>query len=245
MKILTLFVLAWILFQTAAAFSAELKAAHIEEQAQEADVDKIKEKYWARGQESELGVVQNRTYSKARKFNAGLIGGTVFSDPFLSTKILGGSLGYHFNETLGVQALAWKAYVSPSTALQTFEEFRGATANTNPPQWYAGTEATASIIYGKLSLAGLSIIYYDLHGIVGAGITQTESGRYATPHVGIGQRFFLSRLASLRIDYRLMGYRETIVEKEIPTKLGEPVGSRNNWSNTISIGVDFHIGFWP
>ncbi|MEK7692085.1 MAG: hypothetical protein AAB425_13810, partial [Bdellovibrionota bacterium] len=77
---------------------------------------------------------------------------------------------------------------------------------------------------------------------LGLGATFTESGTFPTPSFGIGQRFFITTRVSLRFDYRMLYYRETIVEKVIPTKLGQPVGTRNNFNNTIFLGIDFLIG---
>jgi hypothetical protein len=89
--------------------------------AQDADVGAIKERYWARGEESSLGVVQNRTYTKAGKVEIGLLGGVTLSDPFLSIQHAGGSLGYHFNEYFGLHAFGWKSFTSGSSALDTLE----------------------------------------------------------------------------------------------------------------------------
>jgi len=208
--------------------------------AKQINVDSIKEKYWAKGEQTELGVVQNRKYSKGDKIQFGLLGSLVISDPFLSTRLLGASIGYHFSEYFSVSLLAWKNFVSPSAALKTFEaSSSGATANTNKPESYFGGEAVGSLLYGKLSLLGAAIIYYDLHLLGGLGMTSTESGNNITPHVGVGQRFFISKHFSLRLDFRLMYYRETILEKVIPTKLGQVQGKRNNFTNTINLGIDF------
>jgi len=205
--------------------------------AEEVNVDTIKEKYWAKGEQAEMGVVQNRLYSKARKFEVGFYGGIISSDPFLTVKNAGASVGFHFSEYLGLNFIAWKSYSSPSTALQTFEETIGATTNNNKPQGFYGAEGAASILYGKLSLVGRKIIYYDFHLLGGVGQTQTESGNYITPFAGLGQQTYLSSFFSLRIDYRLMRYEETIIEKVITPKLGKPVGNRINWSNSITVGI--------
>src|SRR5262245_10788021 len=57
-------------------------------QGERVNVENIKQKYWARGDESELGVVQNRLYSKANKLELSLLGGILSTDPFLSVKAL-------------------------------------------------------------------------------------------------------------------------------------------------------------
>ena len=208
---------------------------------EQVNLDSIKEKYWARGDETELGVVQNRAYSKKGKVEVTVIGGVLFSDPFLDTKVLGGSVGYHFSEYLSGHLIGFKHMVSPSSALLTFQDQLGATTNTNQPSSYLGAEGNASIFYGKLSVLGKSIIYYDFHMLGGAGVTTTESGSYITPSVGLGQRFYISKLASVRLDYRLQYYRETLLEKQVVTRLGQPTGQRDNWSNVITLGVSFML----
>jgi len=195
--------------------------------AEQVDVDAIKKKYWARGEESELGVVQNRLYSKKQKLELGVFGGIITTDPFLSVKSVGGLIGYHLTEYWEINVIGWRDYVSPSTALTTFETTIGATTNNNPPQWYLGTEAMASILYGKLSLIGKSIIYYDMHLIAGVGVTGTESGKYFTPSVGLGQQVYLTKSISIRLDYRLMNYTEQITEKVITPKLEQVIKERS------------------
>lgn len=206
--------------------------------AEQVDVDAIKQKYWARGEESELGVVQNRLYSKKEKLELGVFGGIISTDPFLTVKSAGGLIGYHLTEYWAVNVIGWKHFVEPSTALTTFEQTIGATTNNNRPTWYFGAEGMASILYGKLSVVGKSIIYYDFHLIGGLGVTGTESGKYFTPSVGLGQQVYLSKSISLRVDYRLMNYTEQIIEKVITPKLGQVVGERSNWSNSVTVGFD-------
>lgn len=210
--------------------------------AETVDVEGIKEKYWARGDESELGVVQNRLYTKERKFQLGAFGGILNSDPFLSVRSIGASFGFHFSEYLAVQLQGWKSFASPSSALKTFESTRGATTNTNNPKGYFGAEGALSLVYGKLSLFGQRILYYDLHLLGGLGASVTETGTYLTPHLGLGQQIYLSRSLALRLDYRLMAYGEDIKEKVIPTKIGQVVGHRTNWTNAVTLGVTYLIG---
>ena len=152
------------------------------------NVDQIKEKYWARGDENEMGVVQNRAYSKARKFTLGVVGGVINSDPFIANSAMGFNLGYHFSEYLSISALAWRSLSTPSAALVAYQQFSGGASNTNPQNAYFGGEVAGSILYGKLSVLGKSIIYYDLHLLGGIGSTGTENGNFLTGHVGIGQQ---------------------------------------------------------
>jgi hypothetical protein len=61
--------------------------------------------------------------------------------------------------------------------------------------------------------------------------------------VGLGQQFYINQIVSLSVDYRLQGYNETLIEKVITPKLGQTLGTRMNWSNTITLGVNFLFGF--
>lgn len=206
------------------------------------DVDAIKEKYWARGNSSELGVVQGRLHTKAEKLEFGVFGGLLATDPFLSVKNLGFSVGFHMNEFFSGHLLGWRSFTKPSSALELFEKTRGATTNTNEPKSFVGAEAEASLIYGKLSLLGMAILYYDFHLLGGAGITATETGNYFTPIAGLGQQIYVMKNLSLRVDYRLLPYKENIQEKVIPTKIGDVVDSRVNWSHAVTFGISYLIG---
>lgn len=215
--------------------------------AERVNVESIKQKYWARGEESELGVVQNREYSKAHKVEVTVFGGVVSTDAFLSVQNLGASIGYHFTEYLSFHLLAWKDYVSQSSEFTAFQQsisaLKGvpATPDTNYPQYYYGGEGSWSLLYGKLSVLGKAIIHYDLHLLGGLGLMNTESGGDITESLGIGQQVFLTKVVSVRVDYRLMHYEETLLNKIAgpPYSLG---ATRANWTNAITLGVSFLLG---
>jgi outer membrane beta-barrel protein len=216
-------------------------------EAERLNIENIKQKYWARGDESELGVVQNRMYTKARKFELGVYAGVIATDPFLSVYSLNASLGYHFNEYLSVAVFGTKDWATPSSALvflrNPYPNGAGSDTSTNEPKWFVGAEAMASVLYGKLSLVGKAIIHYDFHFLGGLGVTNTESGKYFTPSFGVGQQFYITRWMTLRTDYRLMIFNETILQKvgSPSSPVGTPIGSRTNFSNSVSVGLSFLI----
>ncbi len=215
-----------------AASSDSMRSEHV-------DVQKVKERYWTKGEEAELRVVQNRTYSKDHKIELGFFYAFISSDPFLSIKAVGGTIGYHFHEFLGFNILGFKDFVGPSSALDTLKNQLQVTANNNYPDYFIGGKISFSPVYGKLSVLGQSIVYYDLHLLAGGGVTKTESGSYPTPLVGIGQQIYLAKSITLRMDYRLTYYKETLVQKADPSKMGTSAGKRDNYSNDIFIGLTF------
>jgi outer membrane beta-barrel protein len=216
--------------------------------AERVNTETIKQKYWARGDETEMGVVQNRLYSKARKFELQILGGILPNDPFVTTYGVGGRFGFHFSEYFSAHFLGWKAYASNSSIVDTLHEAGktdqqiGTALNTDFTKYYLGGELQASLLYGKLSVIGKAIIYYDLHLLGGFGTTQTESGSNFTQHIGIGQQFYVNKSMSINIDYRAMHYRDELLNKIEPTKAGQTVGSRSSWTNAITVGVGFLFG---
>ena len=256
----TFIAISWLLFM-AKAWSAESAPPQPEPSAtpssstdasgaEKVNVDNIKEKYWARGDESEIGVVQNRLFTKERKFEIGAFGGFANSDPFLSIKTVGFSLGYHFSETFGVTLFAWKDLVNPSSAADSLS-IKDPTQipnviNNDVPGGYYGVEAEGSLLYGKLSVIGKAIIHYDLYLLGGLGTMIDETGGNLTEHIGIGQRFYISRDISIRFDYRFMHYMETVLQKTIPTEFGQPVqgpgNPENNYTHSLTLGVSWFVG---
>lgn len=208
------------------------------------DVKALREKYWAKGDQSELRVVRNRTYTKANKLELGGYLGFTSTNPFLSVKNAGLSLGYHFNEYLGIQADFWKYIVTASSAATTFQNQTAAegvphVADSNDPEYFYGAELLYSPLYGKLSLLGKAIIYFDLHLLGGVGETATESGSYVTPVVGIGQQIWMTKQVSLRLDYRVTYYHETVLAKTPGPDFLTPVGTNDNISNVVMLGITY------
>jgi len=212
---------------------------------EEADVEQIKEKYWARDDESEIGVVQNRLYTNKKKFEIGLLVGSVQGDPFLVNTSLGVSAGYHFTELFSVHATFTKYFVGKSAALTQFEQtVPGQTAATNMAKWSSTAEARWSLLYGKVSLFGKSIIYFDAYLSGGLGAINTETGTNFFVNPGVGQVFHLSQTFGLNIAYKLMWYSETIKSKN-PATLGNVLGTHSNFGSSINVGLTIVLDPFP
>ncbi|MBS1957874.1 MAG: outer membrane beta-barrel domain-containing protein [Bdellovibrionales bacterium] len=226
----------------AAAAAANEKAA---EEGESVDVSKITEKYWAQGKETELGVVQNRKYTSAGRFELEGFFGTISSDPMLTVHHFGGSLGYHFDQYFSLHAIAWRSIAKGSDALAAFDALNsGTNANTNLPSGFYGLQANYNILYGKASLVGKAIIYVDIFVLGGLGITGTETGNYFTPFLGLGQKIHLNKYMALSLDYRVMRYNETIKYKSPGTlpvthSVGDVAGDRANTTDVVTLGISF------
>lgn len=202
--------------------------------AKRVDVEDIKKQYW--GQEESFEVVQNRLYTKANRLEVNLFGASNQVDPFQQIYSPGFSLGYHFSEYLSFHAIAWRNFSGDSAAVAALLT-AGAVANTNVPAWYTGGEVIWSLIYGKLSLLGKAILYYDLHLTGGGGATFTETGPCFTQTVGVGQKWYINKHLAVRFDYRLAHYYEGVLGKNSQQgNFNTIVLRRDAFSHLISLG---------
>jgi outer membrane beta-barrel protein len=207
-------------------------------------VDQVKEAYWNRTAEGNIEVVQNRRYTKKNRISLQASIGTSSTDPFLSVKPVSGALGFHFSESLGINAVYRKFLVGDSSYYKEMQ--RGLTlgapsgANTNRPDTFIGGEIEYSPFYGKISLSGASIVHYDFHFLAGAGVTDTVSGKYFTPTLGFGPQIYLNDSFAFRIDYRIARYKETVLETVQPL-LRSVAGERTNYSHSGSLGFVFFL----
>jgi len=232
----------FVLFSWAPPLRAEGPPQSAGEPEKKVNIEHLKKQYWNQG--GDLEVVQNRAYTKAKRVELGISGGFVNSDPFLSVNALGGSIGYYFSEVFGMRLVYLKDFARASSALKTLEATPpgNLTANTNNPKSFVGGEFGVSAIYGKLSLFGKAILYYDLHLVAGVGKTGTESGSYFTQFLGLSQQVFLSQAVSVRMDYKLMRYNEQILNKNSSSgPVGALIAQRDNWSNAILLGFNFFL----
>ena len=179
------------------------------------DVQSMKRRYWTVGNEDLMDVVQNRRYTKKGRWEIGIRYGFWSDDAFQDQKTIGGSVGYHFNEFLSLHAFyaaisasnnqayaaAIQASVSPSNP-------GGVRPVTNPGKSVAGVEARGSLIYGKLSLLGSKIFYYDFNTAIGLSQDKATDGSSIGYFFGFGQQFFLSKTWFVVVDWRLMFHKD-------------------------------------
>ncbi|MBC7370064.1 MAG: outer membrane beta-barrel domain-containing protein, partial [Bdellovibrionaceae bacterium] len=65
------------------------------------DIKKLEQKYWS-AKDDDFAVVQNRTYTKAKRYFLSVNAGVPFNDPFVAGTLYGANFGYFFNERWGL-----------------------------------------------------------------------------------------------------------------------------------------------
>ncbi len=202
------------------------------------DVQSMKRRYWTVGNEDLMDVVQNRQYTKKGRIEAALHYGFWSDDPFQDQKTLGLSLGYHVNEFLSIHGFYSTISASNSGAYTQAQDALRSTATgangsldpvVNPGKSVMGAEVRGSLIYGKLSILGKSIAYYDLNVALGLSQHKANIGSSTGYFAGFGQQFYLNRSLFLTVDYRILFHTDSFN--------APPKTSRSLTTNWIQLGV--------
>ncbi len=208
------------------------------------DIQEIESAYWQQ-KDSEFHVVQNRRFSKEKRYFISPTVGILINDSFTKGMSYGLSGGYYMTERNGVEV----SYVSYSADnSKTTDEIFG--LNGAPAYNKLKNQITATYnwmpIYGKISLFDSSIIYFDMGLNVGLGLTsyeqQLEAGNSSKTAItliaDISQQFFIKESLAIRFDIRNRFYKE---DRE---KFRNSTGSNSEFEHSLSaaIGIVYYFG---
>ena len=183
------------------------------------DVQSMKRRYWTVGNEDLMDVVQNRLYTKKGRLETALRYGFWSDDAFQDQKSLGLSLGYHFNEFFSLHGFYNTISASNSQAFSAAAiAAPAATPYVNPAKSVMGLEGRASLLYGKLSVLGKSILYYDFNIAAGLSQHKTNLGTSTGYFAGFGQQFYVNRNLFVTFDYRLLMHTDGFTKPGTPTR---------------------------
>lgn len=205
------------------AASEEKLGADSDSGADKIDVTDIEKKYWA-SKDTDFSVVQNRTYTKVKRF--GLSGGYGFlvNDAYSDGPSVGLGLNYFFSDRYGVEF----SYVNTSSkhnkAVEAFIRDRGATPDHGKIRNFYGASFNWIPIYAKMSFLNSKIIYFDMSFSPGLGMTtyeqQIEAGAQKknapTVTMDVTQWFFFNNYAAFRLDYKNRWFNEDIAAYRVP-----------------------------
>lgn len=175
-------------------------------------------------------VLQNRYFLKSYRPEVGFTLGMIMDEAYLDTRTFGARAGLFTNEWLGFEVQMLKTMVSDSDdrkALNTLE-YRPLPKNGEGDATADGEDVTvspdpevnaihgmtdfnaiAAPFYGKLNIMNKAIIYTDLYVTGGWSRVETDQGDKNAMSIGIGERFYIGKSWSVRIDFRDRIFTET------------------------------------
>jgi outer membrane beta-barrel protein len=168
-------------------------------------------------------VLQNRYFLKTFRPEAGLLVGAILDEAYLETRTFGARSGLFFNEWLGFEVAMTRTSVKDSDDRKALNKLKykpltsgdaippgDGTVETvvspdpevNAIHGMTDISAIAAPFYGKLNFINRVIIYTDLYTAVGVSRVETDQGEKVAYTIGAGERFYVGKNWSFRIDFK-------------------------------------------
>ena len=185
-------------------------ALHAEEnQTDKLDLEKLEDKYWS-AKDTDLSVVQNRTYTKANRYFATMSYGPLINDPYSIGRMTNLAAGYYFSERYGLEFALEQGNLSASDSVSKYKQQYGVQVDYNKFVDYKSINAIIVPFYAKMSFMDRSIVYFDMQFAAGLGMLSYESQMdkgnkvESSPAINIDftQQLFFSNHFALRLDIK-------------------------------------------
>ena len=209
------------------------------------DVSDLEQKYWA-AKDTEFSVVQNRTYSKEKRFALSAGYGVLINDQYSKGSVYALHLNYYLTERMGVE-LQYNSMDSVDTKMT--EEFvgrYGTAPGHNKPKRFMGAAFNWVPFYGKMSLLEKKILYFDMAISPVLGMMELERVYYGrsrdsvstfTYGIDVSQHFFIDQHWGIRADLKTRFYNEDHYRAASPYGLE---GSRSITQQILMIGLTYY-----
>ncbi len=243
--IITIFIIANLFFKSLIGLCADTPPSEVlvpstaePEISDKLNVDQLEKKYWS-SKDDYFTVVQNRSYTKEKRFFLSLQSGKLINDGFSEGTPNAVSLGYFFNERWGIEFDNVKFNTKDSSVTKGFEGFSGVHPDFNRPRGTTDVGLTFVPVYAKVSLLEKKIMYLDLAFTLCFGKTDyqiaTENGgiNKSTNNYGITvtQNWFLTNNFAFRFDLRNKWASQNQMKFRIQSGASE--STRNLGSSTL------------
>jgi outer membrane beta-barrel protein len=132
------------------------------------DLKKLEDKYWS-AKDADFSVVQNRTYSKAKKVFFSLSYGPLVNDAYSYGRMTNGALGYYFSERLGIEVAYEVGNLKNNDSTDAFINRNKFAPDYNTFEDYKSLNLIVVPFYAKMSFWDRKIMYFDMQFAFGVG----------------------------------------------------------------------------
>lgn len=210
------------------------------------DISDIQDKYWA-PKDTDFSVVQNRTYTKEKRFSLSVLGGRMVNDSYSEGYIYGVTGNYYFSERYGVE-LSYMSFDLEDNQILSDQSTFGGGVRPNHGRVESMIDVGFNYVpfYAKVSVLGSKIIYFDMMFTPVIGMVdynqRLESGDRSESTYSYGfdvsQHFFISKRVTLRADLKNRWFNEK--RREWLTSAGnDSLGEVFNNTTVFTLGVQF------
>jgi outer membrane beta-barrel protein len=212
------------------------------------DLTDLENRYWT-AKDTEFNVVQNRLYTKAKRFSITPTFGAILTDQYSNGYNFGAALNYYFSERQGVELMGWGSTSQPNDTVTTFGARFGVQPDFNVPTGYIGADYNWVPIYAKLSLLEKKILYFDMSLNPGLGVTMMKSNVFSTTvtqpspvsqgaptlALDVAQQVFFDEHWALRLDLRNHLYNEQVYRSDT----GAALRQKFTYYGAIMLGLTY------
>ncbi len=229
--------------------AAKKSSENSDEKSDKLDISDLEQKYWA-PKDTDFSVVQNRTYTKAKKHSGTLMYGSLLNDNWNEGANLGFKYNYYFDERQGVEVSYIQSNASDSDEVKKVQELSSG-GGIKPD--YITPESMISVgynfvpFYAKMSFMGRKILYFDMqitpwlgqatysqNAVAGTGKNGNEVTELAYG-IDITQYFFVNKNFALRFDYHNRWHNQEVIGYQS----GDVVRSDTTHSSIIFFGLTY------
>lgn len=197
------------------------------------DISDLEQKYWA-PKDTDYSVVQNRTYTKDKKFGISLLAGPVINDGFSEGFDTSLTVNYFFSEREGVELSYISSNLKNNEVTTAFQRDVASASGLIPDHGkitqYIGIGYNFVPIYAKVSFLGNKILYFDMAITPTIGMTsydqqvkESAGGNKGKSALSVGfdftQYLFIGTHWAIRGDIRNRWFKEEILNYSNGTKL--------------------------
>ena len=203
-------------FSSAQVFAAEEESNKPPEVAQESDEYDFS---WL-DPDKKIYVVQNRKYTKARRFEAVLGGGLGVGEPYRSRTAFIPRGIFYFSEHWGIEGIAGFMSNAENDDFLGLKSVSSTVPTVRDVQQFTGGSLVWLPFYGKLNTFN-RLFYFDWYFSFGINQLKSEidlntsntgaarilEDTYTGIHWGTGMKFFVNRNFGVRLDYLALYYK--------------------------------------
>ena len=214
------------------------------------DISDIENKYWA-PKDTDFNVVQNRTYTKEKRFSISAQYGPVTNETMNEGNSMSLGVNYFFSERLGLQMSYSMLTMKNSSATKAFIDAGGG-PDFGRPIGYYDLGINWIPFYAKMSVIGKKIIYFDMGFTPVIGMLDYEAktknlGNFDKSSMTYGfdvtQWFFMHNNFAVRLDLKQRWYKEEIVRYYTSSGIAEGVKLRSRTSDNTSLLIGLALFF--
>ena len=183
--------------------------AQTSEKSDKLDIKKLEDKYWS-AKDDDYSVVQNRAFTKEKRFYLYTSAGIPINDPYSTGQIYNTAVGYYFTEKWGAEVSYLSAFLKDNESTETFIKQHQTVPDHNRFTQMISANVNFVPLYAKMSFLDRKVIYFDMGISAGLGQTTYEivndkgdiTNTALSGNISIFQHYFFSEHFAIRTDFK-------------------------------------------